>query len=394
MDLAEFLSHRKLTLDAITSRAREVLRLTDADVFFVCGSLVEGLGNETSDIDLYLVTSRTDIPFTSLHDVAFLVGSIVVDVRVLDRAVFERLLESFERWERQPRQPRSSAGLNEDDRKLLHRLRTGRALHGAGDFERYQARVPQAHLARYKLDWARYQANTLQLDLPGLSGVSDWVSMIFVAQELLGFAIDGLVAGHGFTNPTRKWRARLLEGLPASWEQDLPGRPSGLSAQARYLSLHQAPPQVTASAITGYAHRIVAFARSAFTWAEQRLLAPHLPPVPAVQRAEGGGEPLPALDYDVTVRFKDERYELLRMNAGVPPLQLTAQAWSVLSLFDGETPWEQALHHAERVWGKDAGAENLENLLGMVRYSKLVARPPIDVQGIRALLRSAAGKQP
>ncbi|MCE9667082.1 hypothetical protein LY474_04570 [Myxococcus stipitatus] len=392
MDLTEFLARRKLTLDAITIRAREALCLTDADVLFVCGSLVEGLGNETSDIDLYLVTSRTDIAFTSLNDVAFAVGPIVCDVRVLDREALERLLTAFERWERQPRQPRAATGLTEDDRKLLHRLRTGRALHGAGELERYQARVPQAHLARHKLDWARYQANTLQIDLAGLNGVSDWVSMLFVAQELLGHAVDGLVAGHGFTNPTRKWRARLLEALPPDWERLLPGRPSGLSAQERYLGLHQAPPRPTASDVTRFTHRIVAFARAVFTWAEQRLLAPQLPSVPVIEERAEGGEPLPALDFDVTVRLRDERYDLTRLNAGTPPLQLTAQAWSVLSLFDGETSHEQALRHAERVWGPDAGARNLESLLGTVRYSKLNARPPIDVQGIRALLEAAGSR--
>ncbi|MCP3102416.1 hypothetical protein LZ198_26440 [Myxococcus sp. K15C18031901] len=392
MDLAEFLARRKVTLEAITARAREALRLTDGDVLFVCGSLVEGLGNETSDIDLYLVTSRTDITFTSLRDVAFAVGPIVCDVRVLDGEALERLLSAFEQWERQPRQPRAATGLTEDDRKLLHRLRTGKALHGDEELARYQARVPPSHLARHKLDWARYQANTLQIDLAGLNGVSDWVSMLFVAQELLGHAVDGLLAGHGFTNPTRKWRARLLEALPAGWEQDLPGCPSGLSAQARYLALHQSPPLPTAQDTTRSTHRILAFARAAFAWAEQRLLAPALPPAASVETRAEGGEALPALDFDVTVRFREERYELLRLNAGAPPLQLTAQAWSVLSLFDGETPHAQALLQAERVWGKDEGARNLESLLGTVRYSKLNARPPIDVQGIRALLQAASAR--
>ncbi len=391
MDLVAFLRRHDLGLDDMAARASEALGLAPGDVLFACGSLVEGLGNERSDVDLYLVTSRRDIRFTSLTDVTFHVGPCVVDVRVIQPAHLDALLQRFDEWSRQPRQPRLSSCLTEEDRRLLHRLSSGWPVYGQEGFRRFQARLDPRELARHKLDWASYYVTSMQIDLAGLRAEGDLIGMLFMAQELLGHVIDGLLAGHGYTNPAWKWRTRLLDQLPARpWEHELPGRPSGLSPLERYLALHAWPARISGPEVLAYALRIVSFSRVVLPWAEWRLLAPGSPAIPAVEPGDQpGARPLPHLDLDVAIRYRDGRFELFRPNVREPPYQLSPNAYSVLCLFDGETAWELAERHAARLGGGDARL--LDELRGLVRYARLEPREVVDEQALAALLERPGG---
>src|SRR5437016_5251380 len=100
MYLAGFLSYHGITLDDIVGQAKATLRLSPDDALFVCGSVVEGLGNEKSDLDLFLLTSRKNIPFTSLNDVLLIIGRCAVDVCVVQRTSIEALVKRFNDWAR------------------------------------------------------------------------------------------------------------------------------------------------------------------------------------------------------------------------------------------------------------------------------------------------------
>jgi hypothetical protein len=389
VNIAGFLSRHGITLEAVVAEAKAAVRLSPGDVLFVSGSLAEGLGNEKSDLDLFLLTPRTDIQFTSLNDVTVVVGPCVVDIRVVQHAAVEELLGHFDRWARQPRMARKAFEFVEDDRRLLHRLKIGQALFGEDDFGRLQSRIDAADLARHKLDWARHLAEAIQVDLAGLLVERDPYTMLFAAQDLLGQTIDGLLAGHGFTNPGQKWRARQLGLLPDTWELDLPGRRSGLSPIDRYLSLHRAPESLTLGTALHHALRIVAFSRRVFPWAEHKLLGPRerLPPALVAGDPPIPQKALPHLDLDVEVRYRDGGFELRRLNEEGAAFQLSPQSFSLLSLFDGETSRERAVAHAETLGGDRSGAELLEELQTVIRYARFTAPVVVDEQALAALLR-------
>src|SRR5262245_44088896 len=108
MNLSAALSCRGADLDQLLFQAKASLGLTSGDVLFACGSLVEGLGNKQSDIDLILITSREDIAFSSLEDVFFLVGQCLVDVSVKQWVDVDSLLHRFDRWSHGPRDSRGA----------------------------------------------------------------------------------------------------------------------------------------------------------------------------------------------------------------------------------------------------------------------------------------------
>jgi hypothetical protein len=385
--LADFLSYKGISLEDILEEAKERLHLASGDVLVLCGSLVEGLGNQKSDLDLILITDRQDIQFTSLNDVVLIVNKCFIDIQVVHYLQMEQLLDRFNHWVGQPHQPRLAKAFAFEERRLLHRLCTGRCLFGDARFAEVKFPLRSIDLARHLLDFASYNASTLQVDLAGLRAAADPYSVLFVAQALLGYAMDALLAGHHFTNPNWRWRVGELRRLPKQWEQKLPGRQSEKSAEELYWSLHRAPDSTGINDIHNHALRIVAFSRRVFSWAEYQLLSPSLPPIPTAQCTSiVSNEPLPHLDLDVTVRYRDSNFELLRLQGDGQIFRLSAQEYSLLCLFDGETSKDFAAEYAARLWGRTQGENLVEEMETLVRYGKLEATDCLDEQALSALL--------
>lgn len=389
MNLQEYTRQHNITIEAIVAQVDVAIRLAAEDVLFAAGSLVEGLGNAKSDLDLFLLTCRQDIQFTSLNDVTVIVGKCVVDIRVVQLSVVDSLLQRFDQWAKMPRQPRRAFEFTEDERKLLHRIRCGQVLHGAEPFGRLRSRLDFRELARHKLDWSRHLANTLQIDLAGFRSAGDACSMMFVAQELLALTIDGLLAAHGDTNPNWKWRCRLLGRLPSDLELRLPGRPTGLSPTERFLSLHQPPRRVVLHEVVNYSLRIVAFSRTILPWAEFMLLAPEhevVPAVPLTQPDDVGGPYLPHLDLDVAVEFREGSFEVRRLNEPGQRFLLSPRAYSLFCLFDGETPRAYALRYAERLTTEKSGGTSVEEIATLVRHAQLEVDASVDEEMLASIL--------
>lgn len=387
MELIDFLNRQGISLEDVVEQVKVSLLLTAGDVLFACGSLVEGLGNEKSDLDLILITRRQDIQYTSLNDVALTVGRCVIDIHVVQRPNLEELLKRFNHWVEQPRQPRLARQFTIDDRNLLHRLRHGRVLFGGEDFGKLRDQLGHADLARHKLDWSCYLARGIQPDLAGFRSAGDHYSMLFAAQELLGHVMDALLVMYQYTNPSWQWRVRLLSNLPVEWESGLPGRPTGLSPRELYLSLHQAPTAHTPTAFLDHALRIVAFSRRLLPSAEYRLLNSFLTMLPPAQlsKSENDG-PLPRLDLDVVLRYKQSGFELLRLNGTGQVFTLSAREYCLLCLFDGETSRAYAVNYAESLWGERRGIDLVEEMLALVRYGEFEARPFIDEYTLNTIL--------
>jgi hypothetical protein len=320
-----------------------------------------------------------------------MVGSCAADVRIVQRPAVDHLLERFRNWAILPRNERDSAAFTLDERKLLHRIRVGQALNGKAELDGFQERIGKRDLARHRLDSARCAASTIQVDLAGLRGEGDRYSLILAAQDLLGHTVDALLAAHGDTNPNGKWRMRNLAALPADWEKELPGRSSGLSAQDLVLLLNRAPATDDVLAVLAHALRITHVSRRVFGWAEARLLSDRPPLLRSCElRARNADGPrLPHLDLDVAIRFQAERFALMRINGSGQVFRLSAEEYSLLSLFDGETSIAQAASHARKLWPRAAHRpeRRVEQMMALIRHAELGARPMIDEIALSKILR-------
>ena len=368
MHLAEFLRNRNADLPAIVDNARASVGLADSDVLLAVGSLVEELGNSKSDVDLVLVTPRDDDTVPA-QEVAVVVGTCVSDVLILPRRKLEALMGRFHAWAASPWNVTAAAPFSLEDRRLLHRLRHNVLVFEGGASQWAELQPSLEDLARLKLQVARHMARTIQIDMAGNREADDEMTLTFAAQDLLGQAIDALTAGHLLTNPTPKWRSRLLRRLPRDWESNLRVRPIGLDAPSAFWSLHRAPERPERQQTLAFAARIATFARAAFVWAERRLVseAPGPSGDTGYVHASSPEAPLPHLDFDVDYAEFDGGAQLGRLNEFAAPIELSAQEFELALLFDGVTTPREAVH---AVYGAHATATEYGRISALVAKIK------------------------
>jgi len=335
MTLDEFLQLRNTQLTTVVENMKKTVGLLPDDLLLAVGSIVEGQGNSRSDLDLLLVTPRE---FGS--HASFVAGRCIVDVRVLKVEELDKLLAVFENWSESPWQVTQAAPFTYDERILLHRLHHGLVLH-RGENEQVAARIPSLlNLARLKLHVARQLARTIQVDMAGYRETQDYRSLVFAAQEVLGHAVDALLAGHRLTNPLPKWRSRLLESLPPDWEICLGHRPTGLSAAELFWRLHRAPLRAGRESSLKHALRITTFARAVFHWAETTLVGAGVKLRTKTWPRTGRKSreaPLPYLDFDVDFFLTNGHVTVARLNEFSGTLKMSATEFAMALLFDGTT---------------------------------------------------------
>ena len=371
METAEFLRSKSIEPSVIADAVRSLIGFEPADVLLVVGSLAEGLGNTKSDLDLLLITAR-GIDKVPEGNIALAVGRCLFDIQVVRFRKIEEVLAQLAAGAAMPWDITRAANITPDDRRLLHR-----ALHGSVIFEGESNRLAALRpaigdLARLKLQIARHISRTIQVDMAGHFEAGDYPSLVFSAQDLLGHAVDALAAGHYLTNPTAKWRSRVLDAIPPNWECMLGIRPTAQSATQRFWSLHRAPEQPDRCPALQHAFRIAGFARAVFAWAERRLVGENSEPQSQIvwSRVERwpNDAPLPYLHLDVDFSARNGGISIGRLNEYEDPLDLTSREFEVTLLFDGSTTAREA---EIAVFGTTSDRRAVDGLLSRVAQAGL-----------------------
>jgi len=299
--------------------------------------------------------------------VTLVVGKCIMDVAILGVNDVEKLFNRFETWSNLPWNVTHAAPFTPEERILLHRLHHGMVLH-RGEKETVTSQIPSlSNLARLKLHVARQLARTIQVDMAGYREVGDFSSLVFAAQELLGHAVDALLAGHQITNFLPKWRSRLLKSLPADWAQSLGIRPTNLTAAQLVWSLHRAPARPDQKLAVQHALRIMTFARAVFLWAETRLIkgskAKRKTGVWPRLKRQAQDVRLPYLDFDIDFLLTNGHVTVARLNDFSETIKMSPRDFSLTLLFDGTTTTREA----ERfIFGSKRGKGVVDDLISQV----------------------------
>lgn len=361
MNIDEFLHLKGADRASLVASAQSLAELDESGVLLAVGSLAEGIGTIKSDMDLILVTPR-DVGVAPNEIVSWVVGKCIVDCRVLSSAYVEGLLSRLDEWSQMPWDVTKPADFSYDELLLLHRLSAGVVLAPVERGDNVpKVRPSRRKVARLKLQGARHMARTYQVDMAGLKDAADFRSLVFAAQELLGHAVDGLLAAFMQTNPTPKWRSRLLEALPGDWETRLVLHPTGLQAHQLLWRLHRIPEEADEASCLAYGYRVTTFARAAFLLAEQKVLGDGPDetmrcrwPAEAPQR---GRVPLPNLELDVDFRLLDDSVAVGRLNELGASTSLTSAEFLMMLLFDGVTTVREAEWVVDDAFGGEPSGE-------------------------------------
>jgi hypothetical protein len=374
MNIDDFLQFRGVDLPSIIENVKQTVGLAQDDILLAVGSLVEGHGNHKSDLDLLLITSRTDGILAHEKEIPLVTRACLADLQSLRPAGLHELCARFHAWNQEAWDVNHAAKFTLAEHKLLHRLLHGRILSET----QLDAALPdlpsRRDLARLKLHVARHMSRTIQVDMVGNRADKDWQTLTFAAQTLLGHAIDALTAGHEITNPTEKWRFRFLDQLPPDWENRLGCRPTGLSARDLYWRLHRAPERPGEKPCLEHAFRISAFARAVFAWAESSLIfeedrAPAQ--VDLSHDPQGPAELLPYLDLDVDFLLRGDYVYIAQLNEFHEPLEFPAHALSLFLLCDGVTTKEEAEAYLRKNSDYDADQDGVEQWLAELTQAAL-----------------------
>jgi hypothetical protein len=99
-----------------------------------------------------------------------------------------------------------------------------------------------------------------------------------------------------------------------------------------------------------------------------------------------GKHRLPHLDPDVTIRYRDGHFDVLRLNSESQSYSLTPEAYAVLCLFDGETTRDSAALYAQQLPSNAAGAGLVDQIFALVDHGDFAARPIVDYRALSDLL--------
>jgi hypothetical protein len=206
--------------EALAALALAAAGADDETLLFLVGSMADGLANRGSDYDLYMIgTAAVEGSETAARrgertaTIAYHHGR-EVNLAILDPAALAALRDSFRQATASLSDPAGIAQVVDDnDVKVLHRLRTGRALRRTDLLEGLREDFGTDHLARYLFNAAAVAAVNRSTDIDGELAEGRTDSAAWMHRELLVHTGQCVLAAAGVTVPNAKWLLRLLQGV-------------------------------------------------------------------------------------------------------------------------------------------------------------------------------------
>ncbi|SEP48345.1 hypothetical protein [Amycolatopsis saalfeldensis] len=219
-------------------------------IAFVGGSLIDGLGNSTSDIDVIVLSgdplNESDLACT-VHDEWVSAGDFDVLVSSLGGRRTDVEIRQVAQIEGIATKLRTDSGrlvdfyLETDILQLLHSMRIGVPIAGAERFTQLRNGFPWENLSWHLLSRAEAEAAAAVEDAVGALDAGDHGTALLASRTAWQAAVDALLVAAGETNPKSKWRVRKIErsGIPGlmddylQWETDPDSSPTALLSRAR-----------------------------------------------------------------------------------------------------------------------------------------------------------------
>lgn len=204
-----------------------VAAVRPSDTLLAVGSLVNGLGSSSTELDLLLLGSGVpsagvSATVSSMSSSFYRTGSgRAVKVRFCSDEELYRIAGTVDHFGQALIEPSAWANLphlEEPAQVLLHEVRNGIVLTNASIAQSWREtlRVDQFHLyvaTLYLLRYAARRRNVLQQMQDGDAENAEWMLL-----ECLEVILAGALAAAGETNPRRRWHLRLARRLDAGFQ--------------------------------------------------------------------------------------------------------------------------------------------------------------------------------
>lgn len=211
--------------DFILSRIKN---LKDDDIIYLSGSILEGFGNASSDVDVFVICNGLDedrkLTFnkeTEEEEIAistsqslihnFIVDDIRFDIEYWDIKDVHSLINKLNAINFSDDYHRTR--LNNDEMDFIHRLKFGEPLFNKGNFKEILQNINFEKLSYIQAIIFSEQYSSFLEDIQGAMESEDLGTVYVLGDILLETSINQFLSINGETNPSRKWIYRKLKRL-------------------------------------------------------------------------------------------------------------------------------------------------------------------------------------
>ncbi|WP_437528603.1 HEPN domain-containing protein [Sorangium sp. So ce726] len=194
----------------------------DVHTAWISGSLVEGLGNTSSDVDIFVAMQGElgDVALTrrgSDHGVyAFVESGVRFDVELWPLEDIKRLASKLSDLPVDDPQRNNLHFLNYWETEFVHRLFVGVPLRHQLNFDLLGKLFDRKRFSRFLMDTAIRRADDAFDDAVGMLRAGHLRSAALRAREAVQFSVDAVLYVNGVTNDKTKFRIRKLELLSSN----------------------------------------------------------------------------------------------------------------------------------------------------------------------------------
>ncbi|HYX72413.1 MAG TPA: hypothetical protein VE732_06555 [Nitrososphaera sp.] len=375
MFIDSYLRSHGTNLSQLTALVKEYLNPEEPEIIYFTGSLVEGLGNFKSDIDIYLISDRDfNDRLTCDSIIIITLATCFIDVEILSFDQVNKLVERLNKFpSNEERDQRTTLAFTLPELKFLHNLRIAQPLFGEASFFELTSKVNKEALSRILFDRSIVSADSLQIDILGLIEDGDSLSARYLLGHYLGHLCSAFLSALGDTNPAEKWRVRKLNELRrADVSVPLPRRKSFDEIVDMFSNLHvQCEPNLIA--VKDAFSQMLHLSRLIIPWGQSRFLsgtslrAHSYQSVAEVNHQritedrQGGAEEmlfdlsineskavLPQLNLNCRIRYNNQDFKLSHLHS-TKTFNINWLAYELLLLFNGSTTLEEAVRHLKGI---------------------------------------------
>lgn len=203
-----------------------LLHLTNLEsaIVYLAGSLLEGFGNATSDIDVYVLCEEEDISILqnkkSKMDGAFYftddcitrnirINGSRYDIEYWSHSKLTNMIMKLNKLDFTTTD--YITRLSKEEFDVLHRIKYAKGIHNTQEFDRIYNSINFDNLNYYKIIIQSELYAGVVEDVQGAYLSKDFGSAFFMVRNLINIVMTGYLAGKGETNPADKWLYRKLQ---------------------------------------------------------------------------------------------------------------------------------------------------------------------------------------
>lgn len=213
-----------LSVNQILEYEDIVTRLSPREFVYISGSLVEGLGNKWSDVDVFVVGDLAPLGtgvlnVDSARVINHTIGDRRVDFEFVEQSHVETIINKLNSFDGNA-SVHSGGLLSTSDQKFLHLLRVGIPVCHNENHNKILATLDVKNLSQYLRRVAYENTNGCFEDLCGMVESQDFAVALLRSRDLISFATDVLLHHQGSTNPSTKWRIKILTKMAETFDRE------------------------------------------------------------------------------------------------------------------------------------------------------------------------------